>query len=233
MLRDRLMETLSVLANEDGAFDKKMAKKIKIETNGPPTAWQAVETARHDRRPSTVEYINRIVDGWIELRGDRVSADAKTVRGGLGLLSGKPVMVIGQERVRSLDSGNGKGHIFPEGFRKAQRLMKLAAKFQLPVITLVDTSGAHPGLESEEQGIGNSLATTLSLMAELPVPIVSAIIGEGGSEGVLALGVADAILMQQYAVYSPLSPERAAARLYRDKSKAKEVSSFLKLTAHD
>ena len=233
MLRDRLMEILTVLANENGSFNKKMAKKIKINANGSPKAWQAVETARHDQRPSTVEYVNRIVEGWIELRGDRVSADDRTVRGGLGLLSGKSVMVIGQERVRSLDIGNGKDHIFPEGFRKAQRLMKLAAKFQLPVITLVDTSGAHPGLESEEQGIGNSLATTLSMMAELPVPIVSAIIGEGGSEGALALGVADAILMQEYAVYSPLSPERAAARLYRDKSKAKEVSSFLKLTAHD
>ena len=233
LLSDRLTEILLVLANEDGTFNKKLAKKIKLEVNGTPRAWRAVQLARHDQRPSPLEYVNRMVEGFVELRGDRVSADDRMVRGGLGLLSGKPVMVIGQERVRSTNGSNGEGHIFPEGFRKSQRLMKLAAKFKLPVITLVDTDGAHPGLESEEQGIGNSIATTLSLMVDLPVPIVSAIVGEGGSEGALALGVADAILMQQYAIYSPISAEQAAVRLYRDKSKAKEVSRSLKLTAHD
>lgn len=230
-LKDRIANMLSVLSNDDGAFDKKTAKKIKLEVNGASEPWQSVEAVRHNQRPVTAEYINRIVDGYIEIRGDRVSADDRMVQGGLGFLSGKPVMVIGQERPRT--RGNGNGHVFPEGFRKAQRLMKLAAKFKLPVVTLLDSEGAHPGLESEERGIGNSIATTLSLMVDLPVPIVSVIVGEGGSEGALAMGVADSILMQQYAIYSPMSPERAAARMYRDTSKAKEAARSLKLTAHD
>ena len=230
-LKERLAATLFVLTNGNGSFDKKEAKKIKLEVNGSPEPWQAVETARHDQRPSTLSYINHIFDVFIELRGDRVSANDRTIRGGIGLLAGIPIMVIGQERVRR--PGSYEGHIYPEGFRKAQRLMRLAAKFKLPMVTLVDTEGAHPGLESEEQGVGNTIATTISLMVDLPVPIVSAIVGDAGSEGALALGVADSILMQQYAVYSPLSPERAAARLYRDRTRAEEASRALKLTAHD
>lgn len=232
-LPDRLTDLLRVLTNQDGTFDKKSAKKVKFEVARAPRPWRAVQLARHDQRPSPLDYISRMLDGFIELCGDRVSADDKMLRGGVGVLSGKPVMIIGQERARSVGVSTGSGHIFPEGFRKSQRLMKLAAKFKLPVITLVDTDGAHPGLESEEQGIGNSIATSLSLMVDLPVPIVSAIVGEGGSEGALALGVADSILMQQYAIYSPISPEQAAVRLYRDSSKADEMSSSLKLTAYD
>ena len=234
-MRDRIVEILTVLDNEDGSFDKKMVKKIKLEVNGAPEPWEAVELARNEARPTTRYYIESMIDNFIELRGDRVSADDRTIRGGVGLLSGKPVMVIGQERDRKPNGRNGvngASHIFPEGFRKAQRLMILAAKFKLPVVTLVDTDGAHPGLEAEEQGIGNSIATTLSLMSELPVPVVSAITGEGGSEGALALGVADSILMQQYAIYSPLSPEKAATKLYRDRSRTKEAAESLKLTAY-
>ncbi|MQF69810.1 acetyl-CoA carboxylase carboxyl transferase subunit beta [SAR202 cluster bacterium AD-804-J14_MRT_500m] len=225
---------LTILDSEDISFDKKMVKNIKIEVSSEPEPWQAVELARNEARPSTRYYIDSVFDNFIELRGDRVSSDDRTITGGLGLLAGKPIMVIGQERDRKgslSNSVNGASHIFPEGFRKAQRLMILAAKFKLPVVTLVDTDGAHPGLDSEEQGIGNSIATTLSLMAELPVPVVSAITGEAGSEGALALGVADSILMQQFAIYSPLSPEKMAIKIYRDKSKVKEAAESLKLTA--
>ena len=140
-------------------------------------------------------------------------------------------MVIGQQR--NGPHRDDREHIYPYGLRKVQRLVNLAAKFNLPMITLIDTQGAHPGLESEEQGSGNAVATTLSLIASAPTPIISVIVGEGGSEGALALGLADRILMQQYTTYSPLSPERAASRMFRDPSKPKEAPQALKLTARD
>jgi acetyl-CoA carboxylase carboxyl transferase alpha subunit len=140
------------------------------------------------------------------------------------------VVVIGQERERPDSIGGG---IYPEGFRKAQRAMRLAAKFDLPVITLIDTPGAYPGLEAEERGVGEAIASTIALMSDLPVPIVSAVIGEGGSEGALAMGVADRILMLENAIYSIISPEGAASLIYRDATKAEEVAPALKLTARD
>ena len=200
------------------------------ETEGPD-GLEPLGIARHADRPSSLTYIRSIVDDFIELKGDRVSGDDRTIVGGLGYLQGESVVIIGQQRTKSWHGE--MYHTYPEGFRKARRLIDLAARFKLPVVTLIDTQGAHPGLESEEQGVGNAIATTLSLMAEAPTPLISVIIGEGGSEGALALGMGDSILMQQYAIYSPISPGHSATRLYRDPSGENEDARAITLTAQD
>jgi acetyl-CoA carboxylase carboxyl transferase subunit beta len=190
-------------------------------------AWQTVQLARHQERPTALDYIPRITSSFIELRGDRRYSDDRSVVCGLADFSGEAVVIIGQERSQH------EGRSYPEGFRKAQRGMRLAATFGLPVITLIDTPGAYPGIEAEERGMGQAIASTLALMSDLPTPVVSVIIGEGGSEGALALGVADRILMLENAIYSVISPESAASIVYRDAEKAKEMASALKLTAFD
>ena len=190
---------------------KKNGKVPATAIGGRVEPEQALGIVRHLDRPSSTDYIEAIVDDFIELKGDRVSGDDVTIVGGLGYLNGERVVVIGQER-RSVPEGQ-KYHSYPEGFRKARRLVDLAARFKLPVVTLIDTQGAHSGLESEEQGVGNAIATTLSLMAQVPTPVVSVIIGEGGSEAALAPGLGDTILMQRYAIFSPISRDRAVSRL--------------------
>jgi acetyl-CoA carboxylase carboxyl transferase alpha subunit len=174
-----------------------------------------------------LDYISRITSSFVELRGDRHYGDDRAIICGVAELSGEAVVIIGQER------SHNEGRAYPEGFRKAQRAMRLAAVFGMPVITLIDTPGAYPGLDAEERGIGHAIASTLALMSDLPTPIVSVIIGEGGSEGALALGVADRILMMENAIYSVISPEGAASIIYRDAKKAEEMASALKLTALD
>ena len=210
---------------------KDVKKLTAAKVNPEPDVTSSLEIARHRQRPSALTYIKAIVDDFIELKGDRVSGDGRMVVGGLGYLMGERVVVIGQDRNRSLEGTTY--HTYPEGFRKARRLINLASHFKLPVVTLVDTQGAHPGLESEEQGVGNAIATTLSLMAEAATPIISAIVGEGGSEAALALGIADCILMQEYAVYRPMSPGEALSRLYRDASHRESEAQSLTLTAWD
>ncbi|MDP3064236.1 MAG: carboxyl transferase domain-containing protein [Chloroflexota bacterium] len=232
-LRDTLTTLIEVLDRDrDHTISTREARKIKLAPSTQPEPWQAVLLARHEARPTARFYIRSVFDRFTELHGDRAGADDQTVVGGIAFLAGEKVVVIGQDRGLNI-GGNGHGHIYPEGFRKAQRLMRLAAKFNLPLITLIDTPGAYPGLEAEEQGIGNAIATTLSLMAELPVPVIAVIIGEGGSEGALAMGVADRVLMQENAIYTAISPERAAATLYRNSAKAQEVAESLRLTAVD
>ncbi|MDP2727825.1 MAG: acetyl-CoA carboxylase carboxyl transferase subunit alpha [Dehalococcoidia bacterium] len=196
------------------------------------SAWDAVQLARHQQRPTAMDYIGRMMSNFVELHGDRLYGDDEAVVCGLADLSGQPVVVIGQERGHGEPSRN-EGRARPEGYRKAQRAMGLAAKFGLPLITFIDTPGADPGLESEERGIATTLATTLALMSQLPVPMLTVVIGEGGSGGALALGVADRILMLEHAIYSVISPEGAAAILYRDAARAEEVAPALKLTAQD
>ena len=178
-----------------------------------------------------MDYIGRICSSFIELHGDRCFGDDEAVVCGLADIGGGTVVVIGQERGH--DDAGKKGWIYPEGFRKAQRIMKLAAKFMLPVVTFIDTPGAYPGLNSEERGVGNAIAQCLAQMSDLPVPIVAVIIGEGGSDGALALGVADRILMLENAIFSVIPPERAASLLFRDSGKAEEITPALKLTAQD
>ncbi len=203
---------------------------MPVAVSKEPDAAQALEAANHPQRPSALQYIGSTVNKFIELRGDRVSGDDRTLVGGLGYWGKEPVVIVGQER--KANRQDNSYHSYPEGFRKARRLIDLAARFKLPVVTLIDTQGAHPGLESEEQGVGNAIATTLSLMADVPTPTTSVIIGEGGSEGALALSMTDSVLMQQYAVYSPTSPGPIPSRLYRNTSRQVEERESLTLTAH-
>ena len=232
-LRDKLATILDILSPQRGgrATNGQTRGISTVAADGGSQMGRGLEIARHLGRPSSLTYILAIVDSFIELKGDRVSGDDKTIVGGLGYLDGEKVVIIGQKREKYREAETY--HTYPEGFRKARRLIHLAARFQLPVITLIDTQGAHPGLESEEQGVGNAIATTLSLMAEVPTPIISVIVGEGGSEGALALGIADSILMQQYAIYSPIPPGESASRLYGNSSRHRDDPNDLTLTAQD
>ncbi len=200
-----------------------------------PTAYDRVRNARSTHRPTTLDIVSRVFDGFVELHGDRHFADDKAVVGGIAWLDGRPVTVIGTERGSStkdrIDRNFGSAH--PEGYRKALRLMRQAQKFGRPVVCLIDTAGAYCGIEAEERGQGQAIAENLVEMAGLTVPVVSAIIGEGGSGGALALGVANKVWMLENAVYSVISPEGCASILYKDAAKAPEAAAALKLTAHD
>ncbi len=196
---------------------------------------QRVQVARHPRRPYTLDYLSTIFTDFIELHGDRLFRDDPAIVGGWARLAGTSVMVIGHQKGRdtkeNLKRNFGMAH--PEGYRKALRLMKLAAKFGAPVVTLIDTPGAYPGLGAEERGQSEALARNILEMAALPTPIVAVVIGEGGSGGALALGTADRILMFENSVYSVISPEGCAAILWKDASQRERAADALKITAHD
>jgi acetyl-CoA carboxylase carboxyl transferase subunit beta len=214
------------------------AERLPRKTGGvapSPSAWDVVQAARHPQRPTALAYIGRLVSSFVELHGDRQFGDDPSIIGGLGEIGGHAVVVIAQERGRWPDrqAGEHQGMPLPEGYREALRLMHLAGKFGLPVVTFIDTPGAYPGYEAERRGIAQALAQNLMAMALLPSPIVSVVIGEGGSGGALALAVADSVFMMEHAFYSVISPEAAAAILYRDVTKAPEVAAALKLTAVD
>ena len=199
------------------------------------TPWEKILLARHPLRPYARDFINRIVDDFFELRGDRHFADDPSIVGGIGWIDGRRVMVIGTQKGRDTRS-NLLCHFgcpYPEGYRKALRLMQLAAKFRLPILTLIDTPGAFPGTEGEERHVAEAIAVNLREMFTFPVPIVSVVIGEGGSGGALALGVANRILLLEYAYYSVISPEGCAAILWKDRAHAPEAAEALKLTAPD
>jgi acetyl-CoA carboxylase carboxyl transferase alpha subunit len=191
--------------------------------------------ARHAGRPTARYYINQMTQGFLELHGDRWGGDDPAVVGGLAELDGHTVVIIGQERGGTPEEKKAShdGMACAEGYRKSLRLMQLAAKFRIPVITLIDCPGAQASCESEHRGIAHALARNLVGMANLPTPIVSVVIGEGGSGGALALSVADRVLMLEHAIYSVISPEGAAAILFRDAKKAESISEALKITAHD
>ena len=203
-LQPRIASLLNVLTNQKHT-NKDIKRTIKLTEPSPTneSSSDPIATARHPERPTSLYYMRSMLKPFIELHGDRLNSDCRSVVGGVGCLHGKPVAIIGQQR--GLEMGESAHHIYPDGLRKAQRIIKLATKFSLPLVTLIDTQGADPGIQAEEQGIGNAIAGTLALMAEVPIPIVSAIIGESGSEGALALGFSDRILMQEYAIYSPVS----------------------------
>jgi len=211
------------------------AERMRREIYSKLTPWQKVQLARHPGRPYTLDYLSRIAEDFVELHGDRTFADDPAIVGGLATWRDRRVMVIGQQKGRNTKENIHRnfGMPHPEGYRKAQRLMRMAAKFRLPVVTLVDTPGAYPGLGAEERGQAMAIAESLKLMASLEVPIVSVVIGEGGSGGALALGVSDRILMFEYAIYSVISPEGCAAILWKDQAKVKEAAEALKLTAAD
>jgi acetyl-CoA carboxylase carboxyl transferase subunit alpha len=198
-------------------------------------SWDRVQLARHPKRPHALDYIQRLFTNFHELHGDRAYGDDHAIVAGMGWFDAKPVMVIAQEKGRDTKQKilRNFGCPRPEGYRKAMRLMELAAKFNRPVITLLDTQGAWPGKDAEERGQGEAIAYNLREMSRLSVPVIVVVIGEGGSGGALALGVGNRIFMLENAVYSVISPESCAAIIYRDSGKAPQAAAALKMTAPD
>lgn len=200
---------------------------------GNLTAWQISQLARHSQRPYTLDYIQGMFTDFQELHGDRAFADDPAIVGGLARFEGEPVMVIGHQKGRDVKERQFRnfGMPRPEGYRKALRLYRLAEKFNIPIITLIDTPGAYPGIGAEERGQSEAIARNLYVMSELKVPIIGVIIGEGGSGGALALGVVDQLLMLQYGTYSVISPEGCASILYKSADKASIAAESLAITA--
>ncbi|MFM7531338.1 MAG: acetyl-CoA carboxylase carboxyltransferase subunit alpha [Rubrivivax sp.] len=196
--------------------------------------WQVTQIARHPQRPYTLDYVEEIFTDFQELHGDRAFADDTSIVGGLARFSGQPCMVIGHQKGRDTKERAARnfGMPRPEGYRKALRLMRLAEKFRLPVFTFVDTPGAYPGIGAEERGQSEAIGRNIYEMAQLEVPIVTTIIGEGGSGGALAISVADQVLMLQYAVYSVISPEGCASILWKTADRASDAAEALGITAH-
>ena len=231
-LQPRISALLRILtAHKYGKSNHKILLKSEPIECDAVEPWEAVTAARNSERPQAIAYFRSMMDPFIELRGDRLNSDDRSIVAGLGFMDGQPMAVIGQQR-RPLVEGE-RYHVFPDGLRKAQRVIDLASRFKLPLVTLIDTQGADPGLEAEEQGIGNAIAKTLSSMLTVPTPMVSVVIGEGGSEGALALSLSDRILIQQYAVYSPMSVNHTLGAAHHDYSLDRETAEALMLTAHD
>lgn len=197
------------------------------------TPWQVTKVARHPQRPYSLDYIGHLISDFEELHGDRAFKDDAAIVGGLGRFDGRPVMVIGQQKGRDTSEKVRRnfGMPKPEGYRKALRLMKLAAKFRLPVLTFIDTPGAYPGIGAEERNQSGAIATNLLELMKLPVPVIVTIIGEGGSGGALAIGVGDHVSMLQYSIYSVISPEGCASILWKSADKAAEAAEAMALTA--
>ncbi len=214
------------------ALEKKN-KKLSEEIYGNLSAWQISQLARHPQRPYTLDYINGMFTDFQELHGDRAYSDDPAIVGGLARFDGQPVMVIGHQKGRDVKERQYRnfGMPRPEGYRKALRLYRLAEKFNIPIITLIDTPGAYPGIGAEERGQSEAIARNLYVMAELKTPIIGVIIGEGGSGGALALGVVDKLLMLQYGTYSVISPEGCASILYKSADKASVAAESLAITA--
>jgi acetyl-CoA carboxylase carboxyl transferase subunit alpha len=201
----------------------------------PHPAWQRVLLARHPKRPHALDYIERLLTDFQEIHGDRAYADDPAIVTGMGRLDEHPVMVIAEEKGRDTKQRLHRnfGMPKPEGYRKALRAMQIASKFGRPIITLMDTQGAYPGIDAEERGQGEAIARNLREMARLSVPVIAVVIGEGGSGGALALGVGNAVLMLENAVYSVISPESCSTIIYRDRAKAEQAAVALRLTAED
>ncbi|VAW79485.1 Acetyl-coenzyme A carboxyl transferase alpha chain, partial [hydrothermal vent metagenome] len=196
-------------------------------------AWQVSQLARHPQRPYTLDYISRIFTDFEELHGDRAYADDKVIIGGVARLDGKPVMVIGHQKGRDTTEKIHRnfGMPRPEGYRKAKRLLEMAERFKMPVLTLIDTPGAYPGIGAEERGQSEAIARNLYVMADLKTPIICTVIGEGGSGGALAIGVGDRMLMLQYSIYSVISPEGCASILWKSADKAPDAAEALGVTS--
>ena len=202
---------------------------------GRPTPWQTVQTARNIARPHALDIISRVFEHFQELHGDRSFRDDPAIIGGIAELDGRPVVVVGQQKGSSTEENilRNFGMPYPEGYRKAMRLYRLAQKFHLPLVTLVDTPGAYPGPEAEERGQAEAIASSIQLMTRLAVPVVVVVLGEGGSGGALALGVGDVVLAMENATYSVISPEGCAAILWRSASEAERAAVAMKLAGPD
>ncbi len=222
---------VNVEAEVNTLRDKLRVRTAQIFRN--LTTWQILQLARHPSRPYTADYIRLFCDEFQELAGDRAFADDKAIMGGLARIGGRSVMLIGHQKGRDTKEKIKRnfGMPKPEGYRKALRLMKMAERFGLPVLTLIDTAGAWPGIDAESRGQSEAIARNLMEMAELKVPVICTVIGEGGSGGALALGVGDRTIMLEYSVYSTISPEGCASILWKDASKAKDAAEQLGLTA--
>jgi acetyl-CoA carboxylase carboxyl transferase subunit alpha len=208
---------------------------VPVEAPEPNPAWRRVQLARHPKRPHSLDYIGRLITDFDEIHGDRSFADDPAIVSGFGAFEGRPVLVVAEQKGRDTKQKLHRnfGMPKPEGYRKALRAMQMAAKFNRPVITFLDTPGAYPGIDAEERGQAEAIARNLREMARLTVPVVVVCIGEGGSGGALALGVGNIVLMLENAVYSVISPESCAAIIYRDSGKAVQAAAALRLTAED
>jgi acetyl-CoA carboxylase carboxyl transferase subunit alpha len=219
-------------SNEIRNLEEKYAR-LEEELYGNLTAVERMQIARHPLRPKTLDYINLIFTDFVELHGDRMFGDDLAIVGGIGKLNGIPVTIVGHQKGKDTKDNLARnfGNPHPEGFRKALRLMRQANKFRRPIITFMDTKGAHPGAAAEERGQGEAIARNLLEMAGFEVPIICVVIGEGGSGGALALGVGNRVLMLENAIYSAIAPEGAAAIIYKDASKSLEAAEAMKITA--
>lgn len=221
--------------NIDEEIDRLQAKSRDLTKSifSNLSAWQIAQLARHPQRPYTLNYLDSFITDFEELHGDRSFADDSALIGGIGRLDGRPIMVIGHQKGRTtkekLDRNFGMPR--PEGYRKALRLMRLAEKFRLPILTFIDTPGAYPGVGAEERGQSEAIARNLYVMARLPVPIICSVIGEGGSGGALAIGVGDRVLMLEYSTYSVISPEGCASILWKSADKAPEAAAAMGITS--
>lgn len=233
-LKDLPLQGRVDVSNEIMALEAKREELLR-STFSKLEPYQIVQLARHPDRPNTLEYFQLIFTDFLELSGDRNFADDKSIVGGLARLNGDSVVVIGHQKGRSTQENMQRnfGMPKPEGYRKAKRLMDLAERFRLPIITLVDTPGAYPGLEAEERGQATAIAENLLRMCELKVPLISVVIGEGGSGGALALAIADRLLMLEFSVYSVISPEGCASIVWKDAAFTARAAEALRLTASE
>jgi len=234
-LRDRLsrLSSLPLLrgARVDGEADRlrDQLERLAADTTDEDI-WRSVELARHADRPYTLDYVERILDDWVELHGDRGRADDGALVTGLGRLDGRTVALVGHQKGRDVKERIDRqfGMAFPEGYQKAMRVMDIAERFGFPVVSLVDTPGAYPGVAAEQHGQGGAIARSQARMAGLTVPSVACIIGEGGSGGAIAIALADRVLMQEHAIYSVITPEGCAAILWRDAGEARKAAAAFK-----
>lgn len=222
------------IGGEIASMERKL-EKLRIEVYSNLTRWQKVLISRHARRPYTLDYIKMMTTEFVELHGDRGFRDDKALVGGMARLEGRPVMIVGQQKGRTtkekLYRNFGMAH--PEGYRKARRLFYTAEKFNMPIVILIDTPGAFPGIGAEERGQAEAIAKNIQVMFQIKVPIVCVIIGEGASGGALGIGIGDKVLMMEYAWYSVISPEGCAAILWRDAAKGPEAAEALKVVSSD
>ena len=232
---EKFAEEKEVDLSKEIEKQKKLYAAKSKEAYSKLNDWDKVSIARHPERPYAMDYINEITEDFVEFHGDRLFGDDSAVVGGLCRIDDKKFMVIGIQKGRTVEEKIERnfGMSNPEGYRKALRLMKMAEKFHIPILTLIDTSGAYPGIEAEERGQGEAIARNLMEMSGLKTPIIAVVIGEGGSGGALALGVADRVYMMEHAVYSVISPEGCAAILFKDGSLAEKAAKNLKISAQN
>jgi acetyl-CoA carboxylase carboxyl transferase subunit alpha len=240
-LREKIEELRALNGNMNGVYQAELKKlnaklfKIRKEIFSSLSPWQRVEMARHPSRPYTNDYVKYLFKKWIEIHGDRRFSDDNAIVAGIGSLEDISFIVVGHEKGRNVTEKIKRnfGSAHPEGYRKALRVMKLGGRFNLPIVCFVDTAGAYPGIGAEERGQALAIAENIKEIAVIPVPIIVIITGEGGSGGALAIGVGDRIYMQEFAVYSVISPEGCASIIFRNQEYKKETAGYLKITAED